>query len=165
MIRTQVPGTKAPDLTLSRSRFIVIDDNPHMLELIIRFLRHFGCRDNATAESAEIALARCSAKHPFDAFICDFNMRPMNGIELLKSIRMGKHPQVPRDQPFLMLTGHGEAEVVRAAKALDVNGYVVKPLSSEMFAKAVNRALEHKIVLRPADEYAAAAIDGLKQLQ
>src|SRR4051812_2897938 len=113
MIRTQMPGAKPPEPVLSGFRFMVIDDSPHMIELIARFLKHFGCRDNATAESAELALSRCSPKHPFDAFICDFNMRPVNGIELLKSIRMGSHPQVARDQRFLMITGHGDSEVVR----------------------------------------------------
>ena len=88
----------------------------------------------------------------------------MNGIELLKSIRTGRHPQVARDQTFLMITGHGDTEVVSAAKALDVNGYAVKPLSSETFVKAVTRALEHKFVLRPAEAYAAIPTDGLKRL-
>jgi len=84
---------------------------------------------------------------------------------LLQAIRTGKRAELRPDQPFILLTGHGDVEVVRSAKALDVSGYIVKPVAAETFTKGVNRALESKMTLRPVADYESVAIHGLARFQ
>jgi len=150
---------------LAGRRFLVVDDHPHMIDVICEILRHFGARDPAKAASAEAALAKCSKREPFDCVVCDFNMEPVNGLQVLQAIRMGTQPQVARDQPFILLTGHAEIDVVKAAVALDVSAYVVKPVAVDIFLTALNRALAPKVALHAAAHYEAVPLAGVRRFQ
>jgi len=113
----------------------------------------------------EAALLRCAGRSEFDCIVCDFNMQPVNGIQFLQAIRGGKRPEIPRDQRFLLLTGHGDMEVVKAAKALDVSAYVVKPVAPDTFIKSVTRAITTAPTLRSAADYLALPTTTLRKLQ
>ena len=77
--------------TLNGRRFLVVDDQSYMVDVIAEILKHFGAEDTARAESIEAA-ARCIGPHAaFDVVICDFNMKPTNGLQFLQAIRAGKH--------------------------------------------------------------------------
>jgi two-component system chemotaxis response regulator CheY len=39
--------------------------------------------------------------------------------------------------PFLMLTGHADQDLVMAARAARVNGYIVKPFSAEQLRSKI----------------------------
>ena len=136
-----------------------------MIDVIIEILRHFGAADVERAEGVQTALARCNPRDPFDCIICDFNMKPINGVQLLQAIRAGKRPELKREQSFILLTGHGDMDVVRAAKGLDVSAYVVKPVAADTFIKAVTRALESAPTLKPIVEYERVAIGELRRFQ
>ena len=140
-----------PDL--SAKRFLIVDDMPEMMETVIQMLRHFKATQFFRANAAENALAIANQEGNIDCIISDFNMKPRNGLELLSAIRCGLYPRVPRDHVFILLTGHGELEVVKTARALDVNGYIVKPLSIKTLIQTVQRALSKPLVLKPASHY------------
>ncbi len=166
MSPTDTDATKARDRTILKGRrFLVVDDHSYMIDVICEMLRHFGAVDPVRAESADAALAACGAHISYDGIICDFNMKPINGLQLLQIIRAGKRPGVARDQRFVLVTGHGELDVVKAARTLDVNSYVVKPVAADTFIKAVIRALETKPVLRPAADYEKVSLQDLKRFQ
>lgn len=159
-------GTTARDRqTFAGRRFLVVDDHPYMIDVICEMLRHYGAADPAKAVSASAGLAQCTRRDPFDCIICDFNMKPINGIQVLQAIRAGKHPAVARDQPFVLLTGHGDLEVVKAAKLLDVSAYVVKPVAVETFVKSVTRALAAKVALQPPAHYEHIKLGELQRFQ
>ncbi len=150
---------------LAGRRFLVVDDHPHMIDVVCEILRHFGASDLVKAVSAEEALAKCSKRDPFDCVVCDFNMKPINGLQVLQSIRMGTQPHVARDQPFILLTGHGEIDVVKAAVALDVSAYVVKPVAVDIFLTALNRALAPKVALHAAAHYQTVPLAAVRRFQ
>lgn len=150
---------------LNGRRFMVIDDHPYMVDVIAEILKHFGAGETARAESADKALLCVNPRAAYDVIICDFNMKPMNGIQFLQAIRSGKHPEIKREQRFILLTGHGEMDVVRAAKALDVNGYVVKPVAPDTFIKTVLRALDASPPLKPASDYERIPAGDLRRFQ
>jgi DNA-binding NarL/FixJ family response regulator len=54
-----------------------------------------------------------------------------NGLELLRQIRSGQTP-ARRDIGFIILTSHSNTEVLSAAMALDVNGFIVKPFTTRV---------------------------------
>jgi CheY-like chemotaxis protein len=143
---------------LSAKRFLVVDDMPEMTETVIRMLKHHGATQFFRAATVEEALAIAGREKGLDCIISDFNMRPQTGLQFLSSIRTGGKPGIPRDQRFILLTGHGEAEVVRAAVALDVNGYVVKPVSLKMLIQVVERALGRPTPLKAAAAYQAVKL-------
>ena len=59
--------------------------------------------------------------------ISDWNMEPMSGLDLLKTVRTVNHDKVP----FIMVTAESKAENIMAARQAGVNNYVVKPFSAE----------------------------------
>jgi DNA-binding NarL/FixJ family response regulator len=135
-------------------RFLVVDDMPEMTETVIRMLKHYGASDFFRSANAEEALA-IAAWEKIDCIISDFNMAPLNGLEFLAKIRTGAQPGIPRDQRFILVTGHGDADVVRTALALDVNGYMVKPVSLKMLVQSVERAFSRTVPLKPVSAYQA----------
>ncbi len=150
---------------LNGRRFLIVDDHAYMIDVIAEILKHFGADETARAESADAALLCISPRVGYDVIICDFNMKPLNGIQFLQSIRTGKHREIKRDQRFILLTGHGEMDVVRAAKALDVNGYVVKPVAPDTFIKTVQRALDGNPALKQPGDYERIPTSDLKRFQ
>jgi CheY-like chemotaxis protein len=113
-------------------------------------------RDSATkiADAAGTDLmAQQAAETRIDCIVSDINMQPMNGLEFVKAIRVGL-ATVPRDTPVLMLTGYGEKHYLAAAIALDVSGFLVKPVSSAHFRERLERSMATPISLKPPDEYA-----------
>jgi two-component system, chemotaxis family, chemotaxis protein CheY len=150
---------------LSGRRFLVADDHSYMIEVIAEILNHFGAEQTARADGVDAAVNCINPRAAFDAIICDFNMKPLNGIQFLQAIRSGKHREIKRDQRFILLTGHGEMDVVKAAKALDVNGYVVKPVAPDTFIKTVQRALGPAPPLKTASDYERIPITDLRRFQ
>jgi YesN/AraC family two-component response regulator len=45
--------------------------------------------------------------------------------------------------------------VVKAALALDVSAYVMKPINQQALNKAINRATSKLLLAKPPDDYAA----------
>src|ERR1700753_3073194 len=112
---------KAPDY--SSKRFLIVDDEAFMLGTIERMLKQ--CNAGLIMKAGDGGKALRSVKDNFtqvDCIIADYNMRPMNGLQLFQGIRLGVTARIPREQAFIMLTGHADTEVVKAALALDVHG-------------------------------------------
>ncbi len=143
----------------------MIDDQSYMIDVVAEMLRHFSAEDVVRAESVEAAIARFGPQSAFDCVICDFNMMPINGIQFLQAIRAGKLAHIRRDQNFVLLTGHGDIDVVKAAKALDVSGYAVKPVAPDAFAKTIARALTVQVSLKPPADYERVSTQNLRRLQ
>jgi DNA-binding response OmpR family regulator len=79
-------------------------------------------------------------------------MEPVNGLELLKAIRVGS-PNVRRGLPVIMVTNHSATDLVGSALALDANGFLAKPISAEMLCSRIARVLGDSTPLRPALAY------------
>lgn len=72
--------------------------------------------------------------------ITDFKMPDTNGLQLLKAIRCGE-TSIPRDTPVILLTGFSEDFVVSTALQLDVNAFVLKPVSRDTLWQKIGRVL------------------------
>jgi DNA-binding response OmpR family regulator len=62
-------------------------------------------------------------------------------------------PGLPASTCFIMLTGHARESVVKTAVALDVNAYLVKPVSFEKLVKTMEAALAREVRLRQSLYY------------
>jgi CheY-like chemotaxis protein len=133
-----------PDKLKWRSlRFLVVDDEKLVRTVVVRMLQSLGCGDIIEAATAEDALPHLmgTVKVP-QCVILDIKMAPVNGIELALIIR--SDPRIVRhDVPIVMLTGHAEESLVKAAMLLDVNGFVLKPVSRAVLASRIEFALQH----------------------
>jgi two-component system chemotaxis response regulator CheY len=142
-----------PDNSLAHHSYLIVDDEPFSRDIVRRMIAETNPRHIDTAESGTEALAllrRDDAE--YDCVITDFNMEPINGLDLLKAIRVGTE-RVPRDLPVIMLTGHSDAELVGTAIALDAHAFLAKPVSFNTLCERLVRVLADPASVRPAIAY------------
>jgi len=96
---------------------------------------------------------------PIDAVIAAFQMPQMNGLELLKALRVGKTKAV-RGLPFAMLPGHTDQDLVGAALALDVNAFLAKPVAKATMANRLGRMFSDEFTPKDIGEYDQVVVPG-----
>jgi two-component system chemotaxis response regulator CheY len=106
---------------------LIVDDYKTMLRIIKNLLSQLGFNNVEEASSGSMALVKLREKK-FDLVISDWNMEPMTGYELLKSVRADSELKT---LPFIMITAESKTDNVVAAKEAGVNNYIVKPFNAE----------------------------------
>lgn len=120
---------------------LVVEDEEFARTLTSQVLRSYGCAGVQAVENGNQALDNLTAAtRSFDLIICDFRMPKMNGLELLKAIRKGV-PGVARDIPFAMLTSHADKPVVGLAFELDVDCFLIKPITAATMRERLTRVM------------------------
>lgn len=134
--------------------FLIADDKAFLRDMIQSMLLRCRAKKIAHASSGADAVKILADKTTIiDCVLCDWNMEPVDGLEVLRSIRAGLVRNTPRDLPVIMLTGHADETVVRTAMAMDASGYLVKPVSMDRLVTTIKRALAKTLALKPATEY------------
>lgn len=98
-----------------------------------------------------------------DFIISDFNMPELHGLQLLKAVRTGQH-NIARATPFTLLTGYSDKNLVDVALALDVNAFLVKPVSKRAFTARIGQVLEQSENahwLKSANDYASTNVESI----
>jgi two-component system chemotaxis response regulator CheY len=116
-----------PVLNLADLRILIVDDDQFMREMIKQIIHSFGVDAIEMADAGESGLDLVASFKP-DVMLCDVEMSPMSGIELLRRVRRHADAKL-RETAVIMLTGHAEMRVVDQARQLRANGYLVKPVS------------------------------------
>lgn len=105
---------------------LVVDDYKTMVRIIRNLLKQLGFSDIDDARDGQEALEKMNGRK-YGLVISDWNMEPMTGYELLKSVRSSDTLQ---RTPFIMVTAESKTENVIAAKKAGVNNYIVKPFNA-----------------------------------
>ncbi|MBI1214764.1 MAG: response regulator [Alphaproteobacteria bacterium] len=113
-------------------KILVIDDYYTMTMLVRGLLFSIGFRYVDEARDGASALEKL-AETRYDLVISDWNMKPMSGIDLLKSLRAQGN-----EVPFIMVTAENTTENVLEAKAAGVSGYITKPFNAETLKKRIS---------------------------
>ena len=111
----------------SSIRVLIVDDQLTMRSLIRAALQQIGFTDLDDASDGEEGFRKL-VKQPAHLVIADYNMPKLDGIELLRAIRM--HPSTAKIAYF-MLTGRADKEIVQRAAQFGVNNYLVKPFTAD----------------------------------
>lgn len=121
---------------LERVRFLVVDDNAHMINIVKTILRGFGATQIFEAKDATDAFHRL--KHDaIDIVITDYQMEVLDGIEFVKLVR-NSSDSPNRYVPIIMLTAHSERSRVVAARDAGANEFCCKPVTAqELYRKVV----------------------------
>jgi two-component system, OmpR family, response regulator len=140
-------------------KVLIADDQRFILGILFHILKELGVKSEnihqaTNGDEAEKMLAAL----PVDVAMCDINMGPGNGLLLLRNIRTGL-AQVPTDLPFIFLTGHSDVATVQVARALDANGFLVKPVTKKQFQEKIDGVLTNRKPLPPGKNYAAVIVE------
>ena len=122
--------------SLERVRFLVVDDNAHMINIVKTILRGFGAVH--IFESKDATEAFHALKHDsIDIVITDYQMEVLDGVEFIKLVRTSSDSP-NRYVPIIMLTAHSERSRVLAARDAGANEFCCKPVTAqELYRKVV----------------------------
>lgn len=105
---------------------LIVDDYKTMLKIIRNLLGELGFSNVEEAANGKEALDKLRSQ-PFSLVISDWNMEPMTGYDLLRSVRADEKL---KKMPFIMVTAEAKADNVVAAKKAGVNNYIIKPFTA-----------------------------------
>ena len=140
-------------IQLDTMSILIVDDMESMRKSIRGMLKvlHIG-KNVRLAENGREGW-KIINETPIDLAIVDWNMPVMKGIELLDLIRSSKEY---RDMPVIMITAEAEKNIVVEAAESDIDGYLLKPLTTQ--------SLEERLlsVVKLANEPGKATLHLLK---
>ncbi len=115
-------------------RVLVVEDNHHMSSLIRTLLNSIGIREVHEAANGAAALDVLREKR-CDLVLSDLAMKPMDGIEFTREVRMSPRSVNPF-LPIVLITGYTERCRVEAARDAGVTEFLAKPITAQsMFAR------------------------------
>ncbi len=118
------------------AKILLVDDEPSILSVLSTLLKAEGY-DVVCADGGEKAKALITDDQ-FDLMISDIEMRPVNGMALLKVAR-----ELRPAMSVLMITGYGSVETAVEALKLGAFDYVTKPFKVDELLITVERALAY----------------------
>ncbi len=116
---------------------LIVDDYRTMRRIIRNLLMQLGYNDVEDVGDGAAALALMRADK-FDLVICDWNMEPMSGLELLKQIRSDAKL---KSTPFIMVLAENKQANVTAAKEAGINEYIIKPFNAESLLSKIRASV------------------------
>lgn len=152
-----------------QTKLLVVDDNEDNRDIISRQLRRQGY-DVLTAEDGEEAL-RVVAAQPVDLIVLDIMMPGIDGMEVLRRLRL-EHS--PAELPIIMATAKTDSQDIVQSAALGANDHVGKPLDVAVLLAKIEALLRLKAVAAqpqpttepsPGEVRPGATLAGKYQLQ
>ena len=153
------PPSSAQDQ--NKTSVLVIDDNDFTRKIILRVLNDLGFTSITDTNSANSAI-KLFEDHTFNLIITDIHMPGINGLEFTRLIRSGKTLAKP-DTRIVILTSFSQTEVLGTALALDINGFLVKPIIPSVVDEKLAQAISERLRLHPPLAYEAVKTE-LKSL-
>ena len=126
-LRTQSKHHRVEKIAaLEGLKALVIDDDFNTCDSVTKMLAKVGMRSEWTLSGKEAVLrARQSIElgDAFHAYIIDWRLPDMNGIEVTRQIR-----SLGDDTPIIILTAYDWSEIEAEARAAGVNAFCAKPI-------------------------------------
>ena len=120
----------------NRSRILVVDDNPLIVDVIRKGLQSLG--EITTCGNSSDALLHCTATPP-DLLICDFRMPGLDGGQLMEKLRA--LPETKGIRVIMLASKTDIDEKLRSLKA-SVEDFVIKPFFAAELASRAKNVLE-----------------------
>jgi DNA-binding NarL/FixJ family response regulator len=123
-----------------RLKVLLIDDEPFIRTTLSQILNLIGVKNIYEADSVQAGMNETMRMHP-DLVFCDIHMPGEDGFVYVAEIRNAPIPDIAATA-VVMLTSDAAQDAVVTAKGLNVNGYLVKPVSLNTVKRAMERALK-----------------------
>jgi CheY-like chemotaxis protein len=132
---------------MAAPRVLLVDDQRQVTRMLRTSLELSGrAYDIVDVRSAEEALREMD-RGPVDLVVTDLRLPEMSGLELIARIR-----QTHSGMRAILVTGQPTRQVEAQARALGVVAFIPKPVSTNLFLKAVDRALAEEETGLPVPE-------------
>jgi DNA-binding response OmpR family regulator len=122
-------------------RLLVVDDDPDIAALIVRYFGGHGFEVEVAADAAQ---ARAAFTRPIDAMLLDLGLPGEDGLELLRTLRQTWHG------PVIVVSGRGESVERIVGLELGADDYVTKPFDFRELLARVRSVLRRAQAPAPA---------------
>lgn len=146
-----------PGPALHGIRILVVDDDVFARKIVRRVMNDLKFDNVRQVDSGEAALALLQDQ-TFDLIITDVQMPGINGLEFARRIRSGQ-TRAAQDISIIVLTSFSNTEVLGVAMALDVNGFLVKPMEPVVVRDKIAQAMDERPGVRPPIAYRSVSTD------
>jgi CheY-like chemotaxis protein len=118
------------------TRILLVEDDSHIGRIIELALPELGIPyEFVSAISAEEGLEQWE-RRPFDVLLTDYNLRGMNGLQLIEELRRQGFCV-----PTLLVTAYDSPEMRREVRNLNIDAYLTKPFFMDDLVDTVRRLL------------------------
>lgn len=118
---------------------LIVDDMKSMRLTIRKMLKDLKIGSKLRfAENGKEGMEVLRGDH-FDLAMIDWNMPVMNGIEMLEDIR---NDAELRDLPVIMITAEAEREIVAQVAEIEIDGYLLKPLTPQSLETRISNVID-----------------------
>ena len=129
-----LPGTDGGLDPASESRRVVLIEDNEDVAVAYRALLHL-LGHEATIARTGTAGVELTIRYQPDVVVCDIGLPDIDGYEVARRIR---HDQRTAHIPLLAVSGYGQAADTARSRAAGFDEHLVKPLSSQSMAGALN---------------------------
>jgi CheY-like chemotaxis protein len=125
-------------MTESQAEVLLVEDNPHDVELTLRVLHKHNLADRIQvvrdgAEALAFVFAT-SVEHHLKVILLDLKLPKVDGLEVLRCLKTDART---RTIPVVVLTSSREERDVVESYQLGVNSYIVKPVDFGQFRASI----------------------------
>jgi signal transduction histidine kinase/CheY-like chemotaxis protein/CHASE3 domain sensor protein len=131
-IGSAITPAKAIPAKLAMLRVLVVDDNPAAREILKEPLSNIAAQVDvvASGKDAITVIQQHDSDTPYDIVFMDWRMPGMDGLQASRHI---KSDETLKHQPHIVLvTAFGREEVREEAERLQLDGFLVKPVTKSM---------------------------------
>lgn len=112
---------------------LVVEDSPPMLEVMVNALKLLGVGHVFQARNGESGYQVYVKERP-DVVLTDWEMEPVDGLEMVKWIRRN-NTSPKRTVPIIMMTGYAASARVASARDKGITEFLVKPFTANELAR------------------------------
>ena len=147
---------------------LVVDDNAAARDILVHALEGFCARVDAVSsgEEAIAAVKQHDSDRPYDVIFMDWRMPGMDGIQAARLIK--EDPQLKRRPAVVLVTAFGREEVHEQAERIQMDGFLLKPVTTSMLVDTLVNlfagAGQDRTALAPAVDRHADRLRGLRIL-
>jgi two-component system NtrC family response regulator len=138
---------------ISRSRVLVLDDEPNYRLILRQLLETAGCQVAAASEPLEAL--KLAARQRFDAALVDLRLGEMSGVEVMERLR-----RVDEDLGVVIMTAFATVETAVESLKRGAADYVLKPFDNQELLRCVGRVVAHTRLARENQRLRDAARAG-----
>ena len=134
-----------PTPDIKGMRVLVIDDNPTAREIFSEMLKDmsFSVVLAKSAEEGIEILEREAENNPIQLIFMDLLLPGMNGIEASRYIK--SRLNLPKIPSIILVTAFGREDVMREVRSVDLDGFLMKPVSRSSLFDAIMLAFGKQI--------------------
>jgi len=139
-IGTKSGARKVIPEKIGRLRALIVDDNAAAREIVDGLLKDVVRHADSVASAPEAisAIRQNDADAPYDVVFLDWRMPGMDGLQAARIIK--DDPALRHPPAIIMVTAFGREEVREEAERLELDGFLVKPVTKSMVVDSLINA-------------------------